>query len=93
MAVGIRIKLDGWTAEQEDRLNAVIDPDGNPPEGLIFHASGPVDGGWDNIDFWESRAHFDRFAQERIGPALASMGVETAPPEIHEFPVHEHFPR
>ena len=30
MAVGIRLKLAGGTAEQVDRLNAAIDPDGNP---------------------------------------------------------------
>lgn len=93
MAVGIRMKMAAGSAEQIDRLNAAIDPDGNPPDGLLFHASGPVDGGWGVIDFWESRAHFDRFAQERIGPAAASIGLEGGPPEVHEFPVHEHFPR
>jgi hypothetical protein len=94
MAVGIRLKLEGGTAEQIDRLNAEIDPDGNPPDGLIFHASGPVEGGWGVLDFWESRAHFDRFAAERIGPAMAAIGLAGGgPPEIHEFPVHEHFPR
>jgi hypothetical protein len=93
MAVGIRLKMAGGTAELFDRLNAAIDPDGNPPDGCLLHASGPVDGGWGVIDFWESRAHFDRFAQERIGPAMASVGLEGGPPEIHEFPVHEHFPR
>jgi hypothetical protein len=93
MAVGIRLKLDGGTSEQIDRLNAQIDPDGNPPDGLIFHASGPVDGGWGVLDFWESRAHFDRFAEARIGPAMAAIGATGQPPEVHEFPVHEHFPR
>jgi len=92
MAVGIRIKLAGGTAEQMDRLNAEIDPDGNPPEGLLFHASGPIDDGWGVIDFWQSRAHFDRFGEARIGPAMAAAGF-TGAPDIHEFAVHEHFPR
>lgn len=91
MAVGIRLKLEGGTAELVDRVNEVIDPAGNPPDGLLFHASGPVDGGWGVLDFWESREHFDRFAAERIGPAMAEVGA-TAAPEIHEFPVHEYFP-
>jgi hypothetical protein len=93
MAVGIRLKLEGGTADLIDRLNEAIDPDGNPPDGLLFHASGPVDGGWGVLDFWESRAHFDTFAAERIGPAMATLGVPGGPPDIHEFPVHEHFPR
>ena len=91
MAVGIRLKLDGGTAEQIDRLNGDR-PGRQSPDGLIFHASGPVDGGWGVLDFWESREHFDRFAAERIGPAMAAIGA-TGAPDIHEFPVHEHFPR
>ena len=92
MAVGIRVTLDGATAEMFDQVNALIDPDSNPPEGLLFHASGPTDGGYAAIDFWRSRSDFDRFAQERIGPAMASLGV-TGAPDIEEFEVHEHFPR
>jgi hypothetical protein len=92
MAVGLRLKLPGVTAEQMDQLNAVIDPEGNPPDGLTFHASGPIEGGWGALDFWESRAHFDSFASDRIGPAMAAIGAAGAP-DINEFPVHEYFPR
>ena len=92
MAVGIRLKLAGATAEQVDKLNAAIDPDGDAPDGLIFHASGPVDGGFGVIDFWTSRQHFDRFATDRIAPCMAAIGA-TGTPEVHEFEVHEHFPR
>jgi hypothetical protein len=79
MAVGIRIKLAGVDAEQFDKLEAAINPRVDHPDGLIFHASGPIDGGWGVLDFWESRAHFDRFADERIGPAMASIGAAGAP--------------
>jgi hypothetical protein len=90
MAIGIRMKGEGWTAAQVDALNAEIDAGANPPDGLIFHASGPIDGGWGVIDFWESRAQFDRFAAERIGPAAAAIGLSGGPGQVHEFPVHEH---
>jgi len=89
MAVGIRIKLTGVTAEQFDQLEASVNARANRPDGLIFHASGPIDGGWGVIDFWESRADFDRFAAERIGPAMAAAGAAGAP-DIREFPVHEY---
>ncbi|MGA2470294.1 MAG: hypothetical protein ABSG64_06355 [Solirubrobacteraceae bacterium] len=89
MAVGIRLKLAGVTAEQFDQLHAAVDPVGNPPDGLIFHSSGPIDGGWGVIDYWESRGHFDRFSTERIGPAMGASGVSAAP-DIREFPVHEY---
>ena len=94
MAVGIRQTIKGVGAEDIDRLNAAIDPDGDPPEGLVFHASGPVDGGWQVIDVWESREHFDRFAVGRIVPGLAAIGMaDGGAPEMEEFAVHEHFPR
>jgi hypothetical protein len=93
MAVGIRIKFVGITQEQFDAVNAHVDPDSNPPKGLLFHASGPIDEGWGVIDFWESRAAFDAF-QGRIQQAVTAAGVEMqGPPDVKEFPVHETFPR
>jgi hypothetical protein len=32
---------------------------GEPPKGLVFHSSAPVDGGWSVIDLWESRQGYD----------------------------------
>jgi hypothetical protein len=89
MAVGIRIKLAGVNAEQFDKVEAGVNARGDHPDGLIFHASGPIDGGWGVLDFWESRAQFDRFAAERIGPTVQASGIE-GQPEIHEFSVHEY---
>ena len=62
MAIGIRIKLPGITQEQFDKAHDHINPDHTSPEGLLFHASGPIDGGWGIIDFWESREDFDAFS-------------------------------
>jgi hypothetical protein len=93
MAVGIRIKFAGLTEEKFDAVNAHVDPDSNPPKGLLFHSSGPIDEGWGVIDFWESRAAFDEF-QGRIHQAVTAAGVEMqGPPDVKEFPVHETFPR
>ena len=91
MTVGIRIKLAGMTQEQFDEVNARIDPKTNPPAGILFHASGPIEGGWGVIDFWESRAAFDAFSS-RISEAAEAAGVELqGPPDIKEFSVHETF--
>ena len=89
MAVGIRIKLPGITQEQFDKGHDHINPDRTPPEGLLFHSSGPIDDGWGIIDFWESRAHFDAFAK-RIPEGFAAVGVEPqGPTDVKEFAVHE----
>jgi hypothetical protein len=89
MPIGIRIKFPGVTQEDFDHVHDHVNPDRTPPKGLMFHASGPIDGGWGVIDFWESRAEFDAFSKQ-IEAGMAASGVEMqSPPEIKEFPVHE----
>ena len=89
MAVGIRIKLAGLTQEQFDAAHDHINADRSAPKGLLFHASGPIEGGWGIIDFWESRADFDAFAG-RIAEGVEAAGIALeGPPDIKEFPVHE----
>lgn len=90
MAVGLRVKFSGGTQEQYEAVNTQMNVEGDPPDGLVFHAAGPIDDGWGVIDFWESREHFDRFLESRIGPAIQELGdrAPQSPPEIKEFPVH-----
>lgn len=90
MAIGLRMKIEGGTAEMYDALDGGMNIDADPPEGLIFHAAGPIEGGWGILDFWESRAHFDRFQESRLGPAMAAGGgdLPAAPQDVVEFPVH-----
>lgn len=92
MAIGLRLKFDGGTAEQYDAVHSHMRVDEDPPEGMIFHSAGPIEGGWGVIDFWDSREAFDRFAQSRLQPAMQELGNRTlqSPPDIREFPVH-HF--
>ena len=91
MTVGLRVKLQGVTQEQFEKVDRQIDLRGNPPKGMVFRASGPVDGGWGVMGFWESREDFDAF-QPRIQQAIAASGIDMqGPPDIKEFPVHDTF--
>jgi hypothetical protein len=90
MPVGIRLKFSGGTQEQYDTVHSHVNVEADPPPGLIFHSAGPIDGGWGVIDFWESRDAFDRFASERLGPAMEELGDRgmPGPPDLREFPVY-----
>ena len=90
MAIGLSIRIEGGTAEQYDAVDAKLNVDGDPPDGLILHSAGPIKSGWGIIDFWESREQFDAFQESRLGPALAELGDQSfsGQPEIKEFPVH-----
>ena len=82
-------QLPGVTQEQFDQAHDHANPDRTPPKGLLFHASGPIDGGWGIIDFWESRDDFDAFAP-RVMEGMTAAGIQPqGPPDIKEFPVHE----
>lgn len=90
MAVGLRLKFDGGTQEQYDAMHSHMDVDANPPDGMIFHSAGPIEGGWGVIDFWESRDAFDRFAGSRLQQAVQDLGDRAfqGAPDIKEFTVH-----
>ena len=91
MAVGLRIKFDGGTQDQYEAIHSHMRVDQDPPEGLILHSAGPIDGGWGVIDFWESREAFDRFMESTLGPAAQELGDRTftTQPDIKEFQVHK----
>ena len=67
------------TAEVYDAVNAKAGVDEQPPEGLLLHTAGEVDGQWQIVDVWESEEHADRFGTERLTPAIESV-MGGAPP-------------
>ena len=92
MAIGIRLKFPGGTQEQYIAVHDHLDIESRPPDGLIFHSSGPIDGGWGILDVWHNRNDFDQFAQSRLMPAVAELGDRAfpEPPDIKVFPVHNY---
>jgi hypothetical protein len=71
------------TPEEYDKVGKEIDAESNPAEGGILHAGIDLGGGRMRvIDFWESQEAFEKFAEERLGPAVGRvMGPDTSPPD------------
>jgi len=89
MAIGLIMEIPGMTAEVYDQVNAKANAPDDPPAGLIFHVSGPTEGGFRIVDVWESREAFDRFASEKLGPTIAEVtGQQGSSPQPTEFSVH-----
>ena len=81
MTVRIHTTLPGINQEQFDAMNKLIMAN-EPPNGLI-------EGGWQVIDFWESRQAYDA-AMPVVQKAIESAGVTPqGPPSVEEFAVHE----
>jgi len=72
----------GLSTDLYDAVNAKMDVDSNPPEGLICHTAGFDNGVFRIVDVWESKDAYDRFSKERLGPAIQGVMQEQgqAPP-------------
>jgi hypothetical protein len=94
MAVAMRTTdfPEGVGTAMYDGVSHAMDLSSNPPDGLIFHWAGEVDGKWTTTDLWESRADYERFRDERLFPAIRQVsGMDPASgpqPTISEFAVH-----
>ena len=95
MAVGMLLAGEGVTGESYRQLTEAMFgtfpmPEGDAPEGLILHTAGQSDQGWYVYDVWESKEHFQRFVESKLGPAMEASGVGSeggARPEPQFFPV------
>jgi hypothetical protein len=55
--------------EDYEKIQGALGDD--PPDGLLYHAAGEIEGGrWQSVSVWESQSDFDRFLEERILPAV-----------------------
>jgi len=94
MAVAIRTTdfPEGVGTAVYDGVNNAMDVANNPPDGMIFHWAGEVDGKWTITDVWESRSDYDRFRDERLFPAIqqvSGMNPADGPqPTVTESAVH-----
>jgi hypothetical protein len=86
MAVGVLTAAPDFTKEIYDQVTEKMFGHSAPiredeaPEGLIVHSAGQGQQGYYVYDIWESREAFERFMEEKLGPALAEV-MGGPPPE------------
>jgi hypothetical protein len=78
MAVFVELDLP-VTPDQYDAVHAALDPEGNPPAGLIAHSARIEDGTLKVLDIWESPEAFGAFAESRLGPTIGETLGDDAP--------------
>jgi hypothetical protein len=81
------VTIPGLSEAEFRGMDEKILPGGSPPDGLVYHVNGPIDGGWCVIDTWTSKAARDRFLDERILPGVQAAGI-TATPTFEDMEVH-----
>jgi hypothetical protein len=79
------------TFDMYQQVDAKLQEQSDPPEGLIVHTASVVDGKLKIVDVWESEEHAQRFGRERLGPAIAEVAGEemAAPPDPEQVEIYE----
>jgi len=73
-----------WPGATEDqyRVNlAAVHPPGGLPDGQLYHAAGPTEGGILIAAVWDSKESADRFMSETLLPSMPVAGGFAGQPE------------
>jgi ketosteroid isomerase-like protein len=88
MAFVVHVTLRGVTKEQYDAVRAQAGWLEQPPGGGLSHVTWWEGDDCYNVDAWESEAAFNAFGEQRLGPAMAAVGIGVQP-EVTMHPAHE----
>jgi hypothetical protein len=84
MSYGVVHHFPGGTKANYDASIAAVHPaDGTLPQGQIFHAAGPSDGGWTIMAVHDSKQSWERFRDSILLPRMQAgiVGGFPTPPE------------
>ena len=90
MAYAVVHHFPGGTEEEYEASLAAVHPSRDTlPEGQIFHAAGPSNGGWTILAVHDSQASWERFRDGTLMPKMQEgiAGGFTSPPEESAFEV------
>ena len=92
MAYGVIHHFPGGTKENYEASIAAVHPsDGSLPEGQVFHAAGPVPGGWTILAVHDSKESWEHFRDTILMPRM-EQGIDggfPTPPEQTEIDLYK----
>jgi hypothetical protein len=71
----------GATMDQYRASVGVVHPEGGLPDGQVYHAAGPTEGGILITAVWDSKESADRFLNEVLIPSMPVAGGFEGQPE------------
>jgi hypothetical protein len=94
MAVVMQMRWPGITVPEYEKARETVRWEEDRPAGAHAHVAWfDGDGVFHVLDVWDSPEDFQRFADERLMPGLASAGIleGKAEPEVTFEPLHRHW--
>lgn len=86
----MRMTWEGVTPDQYEKVRKMVNWEGLPPQGGIFHLAGFHNDALRITDIWESETDFNTFVKDRLMPAVEQVGIKNQP-LVELFPAHEIF--
>ena len=77
----------GATEEQYRATVAAVHPQGGLPDGQVYHAAGPTEGGILITAVWDSKEQADRFIENTLMPSMPVEGGFEGRPEARSAEV------
>ncbi len=61
MALTVLYQIPGLTEEQYDKIITELQSARITAQGRMYHVAGPIEGGWQVVDVFESQEAFEQF--------------------------------
>ncbi|MBI4491816.1 MAG: hypothetical protein HY690_03375 [Chloroflexi bacterium] len=90
MPIVMEMVWRGFTPEQYDAARKLINLEGDPPTGAMYHVVSFSGQGIHVTDVWESAEAFQRFVDTRLMPGIQQLGIQ-GQPQIEIRPTHAIF--
>jgi hypothetical protein len=81
------LRYAGMTQADYDRVEQVLQRNDKPAPGEVLSLVGPVDGGWQVVDVWESPEVFEAYMRDTVQAVLQQLGLRA--PEVTVFPLYD----
>jgi len=79
MAIVMNMHWPELGREKYDQTRRQVAWETDLPKGAKFHVAWFAKDGLHVLDIWESQADFERFARERLMPAVRRLGIQGEP--------------
>jgi hypothetical protein len=91
LLAGVGVTKDSYRQLTETMFGNYPMREDQSPDGLILHTAGESEQGWYVYDIWESKEHFQRFTEAKLGPAIEETGADESGRPVPQFYAIETF--
>jgi hypothetical protein len=90
MTVVSTLDITGLTAAEYRAVLDELGVEARPEGGIYLHLTTPTDAGFRVVEIWDEAEGFNRFVENRLGPAAKAVGMDRET-TITVTPLHNFF--